>query len=365
MAVTLLRAEGLVRRYGSRTVVDVDAFEVPDAGITAVLGPNGAGKSTLFRLLLLLEKPDAGRIYFDDRPVRRGGRAVRRRMAGVFQRPYLFAGTVEENVAFALGPRHGSARERDARVAELLDALGLTPMAALPVRALSGGESQRVALARALAPRPELLLLDEPTAALDVATRRRFREELAAMARTHAGTVLLFTQDPADAFALADRIAVMEAGRIVQTGPPEALVLEPATPFIAALTGAELRLEGVVRDREDGLLVVAVGPAETVVRTADRGDVSPGMRVHVAYRPEDLTLLPADAPIETSARNRFHLRVTAVGPSAGVVRVRLEGDVVLCAAVSRPSAEALGLAPGRTVVAQLKATAARVLRAAW
>src|SRR5690606_8124742 len=137
--------------------------------------PNGAGKSTLFRLLLAVEAPDAGRVLLDGRPVRPGDRIARRRMAGVFQRPYLFAGSVATNVAYGLASRGLSRVARDRRVAEMLEPLDLSARAYGPVHRLSGGEAQRVALARALAPRPDVLLLDEPTANLDVTVRRRFR----------------------------------------------------------------------------------------------------------------------------------------------------------------------------------------------
>src|SRR5690606_18476511 len=192
-------------------------------------------------------------------------------MAGVFQRPHLFAGTVESNVTFGLRARGIGRRERQRRAAEALEWLGLTPLAAAPIHALSGGEAQRVALARALVTRPDVLLLDEPTANLDLTVRQRLREDIAALVRTHARAVILITHDPSDAFALADRIAVLEAGRIVQVGPPDELVLEPATPFVAAFTGAELLLDGAVRERDGELLTIAAGGALLVATQAPGG----------------------------------------------------------------------------------------------
>src|SRR5690606_27891674 len=187
-----------------------DALALHPGEVLAVLGPNGAGKSTLFRLLLLLERANEGRVVFDGREVRPGDRVARRRMAGVFQRPCLFDGTVERNVAFGLAARGVPRHERAARVAEALEWLGIGAYARSPVHALSGGEAQRVALARALALRPDVLLLDEPTANLDVSVRRRFRDELAPLVRARTRAALLITHDPGDAFALADRIAVIQ-----------------------------------------------------------------------------------------------------------------------------------------------------------
>ena len=259
MSEALLRGESLRRVYQGRSVVDGVTLAVRPGEVLAVLGPNGAGKSTLFRLLLLLERADEGRILLGRREVRPGDREAARRLAGVFQRPFLFSGSVRDNVAYGLRVRRLPLREREARVEEVLTLLGLERLAGAPVQTLSGGEAQRVALARAIAPRPDVLLLDEPTANLDVTVKRRFREDLERLVRTQTGGALLITHDPADAFALADTIAVMEGGRIVQVGPPETLVLEPSTPFVAAFTGAELLLDGIVRGEEDGLLVVETG----------------------------------------------------------------------------------------------------------
>lgn len=362
--MTRLAAEGLRRAYGRRLVVDVDRIAVDRGEVLAILGPNGAGKSTLFRLLLAVEAPDAGRVLLDGRPVRPGDRIARRRMAGVFQRPYLFAGSVATNVAYGLASRGLSRVERDRRVAEMLELLDLSALTYEPVHRLSGGEAQRVALARALAPRPDVLLLDEPTANLDVTVRRRFREDLEWLIRGHAGAAVLITHDPADAFALADRIAVMEQGRIVQVDAPDGIVLHPATPFVAAFTGAELLLDGTVAGHEDELVVVMVhGTGSARVLAASDEPIPAGSRVHVAYRPEDVILARYDESGETSAQNRLDGRISAMSPAGGLVRVRLEGDVALTALVTRRAAAALDLAPGRCVRAQIKATAMRVYRA--
>jgi molybdopterin-binding protein len=362
-----LRAEGLVRRYGDRTVVDVDVLEVGSGEVVAVLGPNGAGKSTLFRMLLLQERPDAGCIVLNGRQVHPGDAAAARQVAGVFQRPYLFDGTVAANVGYGLRARGVGRRERKRRVDEALEWLEIRALRDARIGSLSGGEAQRVALARALVVDPDLLLLDEPTANLDVSVRRRFREDLERLVRQRAGAAVLITHDPGDAFALADTVAVMQSGRIVQAGPPDRLVLEPATPFIAAFTGAELMLDGAVRSAEEGLVTVEVAAGLCVVAAAwtDRASPpSPGQRVHVAYRPEDVVLAtPEDAGV-TSAINRFTLTVTGVFPSGGLVRVRLGDVLVLSALVTRRSAEALRLEPGRKVVAQLKATALHAFPAA-
>jgi molybdopterin-binding protein len=364
---SLLGAEGLRQRYGSRVVVDIDRLTVGTGEVLAILGPNGAGKSTLFRLLLLLERAETGYITLSGKTVRKGDRSAMRRLAGVFQKPHLFDGTVADNVSFGLRARRVSRKERRERVATALSWFGLEARARSHIRSLSGGEAQRVALARALVLEPEVLLLDEPTANLDVTVQRRFREDLERVARERTRGVILITHNPVDAFALADRIVLMEDGRIVQTGTPEELVLRPATPFAAAFTGAELLLDGVVTAVEDGLLAVRLA-AGTVVWAAGKPSEAWPLRtgdlVHVAYRPEDIVVAPTAASTQTSAINRFDVTIRSMHQSDALVRVRLIGSIDLTALVTRRSADALGLAPGVRVEAHLKATAARAFAAA-
>ncbi|CAN5654683.1 ABC transporter ATP-binding protein [soil metagenome] len=361
----VLEGEGVRRRYGERWVLDVERLALSRGEVLAVLGPNGSGKSTLFRLLLLLERPDAGVVRIDGRAAGPGDRRAQARLAGVFQRPILFSGTVRSNVEYGLRARQLPIAERRARSADALALLGLTHLAAAPVAALSGGEAQRVALARALALRPDALLLDEPTANLDVTARVRFREELGGLARTGAGAALVITHDPADAFALADRVAVLQEGRVVQIGTPDDLVLRPANPFVAAFTGAELIADGrLVRHEGDMAVVALAGGAEWRGVETDGGSGSgPGIPVAVAYRPEDVRLALPGAVTATAGCNQLRVRVEAVAPAAGLLRVRLAGDVPLTALLTRADAAALGVAPGAVLSADLHPAALRVFTA--
>lgn len=350
MSAPLLRAEGLRRSYHRRLVLDLDTLEVRAGEILAVLGANGSGKSTLFRLLLRVEQADSGTIQFAGNT-----------MAGVFQRPFLFTGTVRDNIAFGLRGR----ADRDARIAAAARSLGIEPWLPQSVRRLSGGEAQRVALARAIAIQPDLLVLDEPTANLDILIKRSFRQDIEHAARAHAGAVVLITHDPAEAFALADRIAVLDAGKIVQTGTPEELLDDPRTPFVASFTGAELLLDGVVAAVAEDLVLIDVGGSTVWAMLPPDGSWAPtvGMRAHVAYRPEDVMISTADAAMEVSTRNQFRLRIAALTGSGGLVRLRLDGPLQLSALVTRTSVESLGLRAGRDVNAHMKATALRALRA--
>ena len=358
MSAPLLAAQGLVRRYGGRAVVDALDLEIHRGEVVAVLGPNGAGKSTLYRLLLLLERPDAGTVRLDGRAVSPGDDGARRRLAGVFQRPHLFTGSVADNLRFGLRATGVPKAEWPARLSRAADELGIGGLMGASIARISGGEAQRVALARALVLEPDVLLLDEPTASLDATIRRRFREELGEVIRERAGAVVLITHEAAEAFDLADRVAVMEEGKIIQAGTPEDLTMDPATPFVAAFTGAELLLDGVVEGTGDGTVRVRAGEAVLLARAPDPPP-APGTRVHVRYRPEDVTLAPRESP-DVSARNRIPMRVRSITPAGGLIRVRLEGPVGLAALITRESAERLGVRPGAAVTALLKTAALHV-----
>lgn len=245
--------EKVTRRYGGRAVVDDVSFVVPKGAITAVVGKSGSGKSTLLRMINRLVEPSAGRILVDGRDVEdQPGPLLRRHIGYAIQGIGLFPHrTVFDNVATVpklLGWPEARIRER---VGELLALLALPQeFAQRYPRALSGGEQQRVGIARALAADPPVLLMDEPFGALDPLIRRRAQEDLLAFRARLGTTVVLVTHDLDEAMRLADRIAVVEAGRLLQEGPPEDLLRHPASPTVAALVeGARraLRLLSLVR----------------------------------------------------------------------------------------------------------------------
>ncbi|MGH7481764.1 MAG: ABC transporter ATP-binding protein [Longimicrobiales bacterium] len=354
--VALLRAEGLTRSFDGRLAVAIDALEARIGEVLALLGPNGAGKSTLFRLLLLLERPDGGRILLGGREVLAGDLDAMRRLAGVFQRPFFFAGTVADNVGFGLAARGIGGEARARRVREALGWVHLDAFAHRDVRTLSGGEAQRVALARALVVQPDLLLLDEPTANLDVTAQRRFREDLGRAVREHARSAILITHDPGDAFELADRVAVIEDGQIVQTATPDTLLHEPASAFIAAITGAELltaRVEGV---HERAVVVRLQGGARvSVPRAASPTEVRTGTTVRLAYRPERVQI---GCGREAARADQILGRVVSRAPADGFVRVRLESAPPIAAVLTRDAAARLQ--PGADVVARLESSSVRL-----
>ena len=231
-----VHVSGLVVRRGGRVVLEVDSLELRRGEILALVGPNGAGKSTLVTALALLERPVAGTIALNGKLVdwRRGLLAARRRLAIVFQEPLLFDTTVAENVATGLKLRGVPRSQREPQVECWLGRLGIAHLGRRQARTLSGGEAQRTSLARALVLAPELLLLDEPFAALDAPTREALTDDLLPLLRESATTTVLVTHDRDEALDMGDRVGVILDGRLVQVDSPDVVVAAPASEAVAA-----------------------------------------------------------------------------------------------------------------------------------
>jgi molybdate transport system ATP-binding protein len=328
------------------------ALRIGPGEVVALLGPNGAGKTTALRALAGLLPLTAGRIELDgtvwDAPPRVFVPAERRPIGVVFQDYLLFAHlSALDNVAF--GPRAQGARrvEARARAADWLGRVGLAEHAHHRPRALSGGQAQRVALARALVTGPELLLLDEPLAALDASTRLAVRTELGRHLDEYPGRTLLVTHDPLDALVLADRLVILEHGQVVQEGPPAVVAREPRTDYVAHLLGLNLyrgTARGTAVDLDDGGTLVIAEPAHGPV--------------FVAFPPSAIGLYPSQPA--GSPRNVWPVTVTGVEQHANTMRIRLDGSPPVLADVTPAVVAELRLAPGTPLWATLKATETQV-----
>ncbi|MBN2846844.1 MAG: ABC transporter ATP-binding protein [Coriobacteriia bacterium] len=354
----IIRVEQLAVRYHRRTVLDVHHFDLCDGETHVVLGPSGSGKSTLLRILGLLEHPASGRILLDGEEVEAGNKKARMMMAAVFQNPYLFKGTVEENVAYGLALRRVSKTERAERVVRALDRVGLVGIERSSALRLSGGEAQRVALARALVLEPRILLLDEPLSYLDPLIKRRLVADFSEILSAEGVTALYVTHDQDEAMVVADRVSIMHEGRVVRTGGVDEVMSLPTDAWVADFIGMDAALRGTITASEEGIAEIAIGGELVYAATP----LPPGIEVLVGIRPEDVMLFEASHGLPaSSARNHLHMRVEAIERRGSTDRVSLTSNGLrLAAAVSRAAVRDLGLETGSTVAALFKATSVRV-----
>jgi sulfate transport system ATP-binding protein len=331
--------QDLDKHFGSFQAVKEVSFQAEGGKITALLGPSGSGKSTVLRMIAGLERPDAGRIWVDGEE-QTSKRPQERRLGFVFQHYALFRHmTVRQNVAFGLAVRKAPKSEQRARVGELLDLVGLGPFLDRYPDQLSGGQRQRVALARALAPRPKVLLLDEPFGALDARVRQELRRWLDDLHRELGVTSLLVTHDQEEALELAGEVVVMRQGGVEQIGSPEEIYNKPSTPFVAAFVGASNVLRGTIWEGH-----VHFG------RSAVSGAYSfdDGLEAQAYVRPHDvrITRQAGDMSFEVKVERRTNL-----GWMSKLV-LRLEDGQMLVAEL--PNEEIEGFRAGDRVFADLR-----------
>jgi molybdate transport system ATP-binding protein len=322
--------------------------------VVAILGPNGAGKTTLLRILAGLEPIDAGHITVDGMPWDDVAEDVfvppeRRPVGMVFQEYLLFPFlTARENVAFPLRSRRVTKRDARTRADEWLARVGLSDRGGARPRELSGGQAQRVALARALVSEPRLLLLDEPLAALDAGARIEIRRELRRHLAEAPGARFIVTHDAVDASVLADRVVVLEDGRVAQEGTMAEIARQPRSEYVADLVGLNF-FRGTARH---GTVALDGGGEIVIADHTLRG------AVYAAFHPRAVVL--SLRATDGSARNRWAGSITDVDVHADRVRVGVGGPVPLVAEVTPEAASELALTPGRLVVAAVKATEVRV-----
>lgn len=344
----MIRLDGVTVQAGGFTLGPV-SLEVPAGGYALLIGPTGSGKTTLLEAVAGHQAPRSGRIWLhgDDvtalPPERRG-------VGFVYQDHLLFPHlSVRENIAYGLPEA-----VRGARGVELAEALGITALLERRVERLSGGERQRVALARALAPRPSVLLLDEPFAALDPSTRNALRRTLLELQKRERVTILQVSHDFDEALRLGDLVAVLAEGKVLQQGTPEEVFRRPNSAFVAQFTGAGNVLAGAVTQ---------TGPTETDGRFMARFEASPlsldvvadrAGACHAVIRPEDVLVSRDPLP---AARNHLRATVERVERVGPVAYIHCDAGRPLVATVTSAGAESMGLAPGLEVSLTIKATA--------
>ncbi len=352
----MLRAE-LRTRLGELSL-DV-ALSVAPGETLALAGPSGAGKTSVLRAVAGLARPAAGRVACGDETWLDVAAGIdvppEARGCGYLFQDYALFGHLSALETVAFGLRGRPRAQRRARARAGLERFGVEALADRRPAVLSGGERQRVALARALAPEPSVLLLDEPLAALDTRTRAAAARTLAGALAAASVPTLLVTHDFAEAALLGDRVAVIDAGRVVQEGTPAELAASPASAFVADFSGAVV-LTGRARPGAGGLTDVAL-EGGGVVTSLDRHEGPVAATVY----PWEITLAPLGSRADDSAQNRLEVGIVSVTTIAGRARVGLAAPQPLVAEVTAASAERLGLAPGGRVLAVWKAAATRLV----
>lgn len=319
--------------YREREVLDLPALDLHAGEVTVIAGPNGSGKTTLLKLLNGLLEPGRGEIVYRGLPARQRRQALRRETVHLHQHPYLFEGTVAQNLAFPLQFRKVPRGEQKRIVAETLEVTGLTALAGRSAARLSGGEGQRAALARALVLEPRVLLLDEPTASIDAASLRA----LEALLRDLAGrgiTLIMSSHHTGFAYRLADRLMELRAGRVVPT--------------------RQNIFKGEVAERGEGFLYFRLNGNRGLLLCPDRKGA-----FTTCVLDEDDIILSLEKP-ETSARNRLVGTVTAVERRDHTVVVQLDCGFPLRALITGQSLAAMRIRPGSRLFAAFKASALRL-----
>jgi putrescine transport system ATP-binding protein len=328
-ARALLCVEGLRKRFGSGVAVDDLSLDIYQGEFFALLGPSGCGKTTLLRLIAGFERPDAGRILLDGVDLA-AVPPYRRPVNMMFQNYALFPHlNVEANVAFGLKQEGLPRNEIGRRVADMLAMVKLESFGRRKPHELSGGQRQRVALARSLVKRPRVLLLDEPLAALDKKLRDQTRFELMDLQRRLGLTFVIVTHDQSEAMIVADRIGVMDRGRLAQVATPADIYERPNSRWVADFVGDINLFEGIVG--ADGMSVE--GTPVGTLRVVAKIDAAPGAAAWVAVRPEKLRVGREPPP---QAGNCFAATVSDIGylGDATIYKLRLAGGAIVTAAIA-------------------------------
>ncbi|OPH83616.1 ABC transporter ATP-binding protein [Nitrobacter vulgaris] len=334
----LLQVDAVVKRFGGFTAVDRLSLDIRAGEFFALLGPSGCGKTTLLRMLAGFETPDSGRIRLGGQDIS-GVPPHRRPVNMMFQNYALFPHlSVRDNIAFGLRRASLSRAEIDARVAEMVALVSLDGMEKRKPEQLSGGQKQRVALARALARRPRLLLLDEPLAALDMKLREYTQAELMRLQRQLGMTFIIVTHDQEEAMMMADRIGVMNAGRLEQVATPRQLYEAPNSRWIAEFVGGINIIDGEVESRDAGRVTVATQAAGQVTAAAPVQALTTD-QVCVAIRPEKVRLSRGEATSDAgdaAGINRLEGVISGISYLGGQTRyqVRLDRGALLSASVA-------------------------------
>ncbi len=339
--------------------LDLGNFHITSLSLTidkpeywVIIGPSGAGKTILLEMIAGIHHPRQGKILYEGRDITHD-LPRDRHIAMMYQDIMLFPHmTVRENILFSMKIRHKEDKESEQQFLTLVETLGIGDLLSRSPATLSGGEAQRVALARALIQQPRLLLLDEPLSALDSMTRERLRQEIRKIHKRLLIPIIHITHHFEDVYALADKVAIMQDGQVVQTGKPEEVFLHPCTPYVAEICGTENIFRGEAISKEQGSLLI-LGDLRVPINGCYLGPVV------VTLRAEDIII--SLEPFQSSARHTLPARVVELISAGPFIRVVLDCKIRIIAMVTRTSCEELSLQPGCQIYATFKESTIHVI----
>jgi tungstate transport system ATP-binding protein len=351
----MIKIKNLKLRYSDRFNLCIEDLAVNEGNIFTVIGPNGAGKTTLLNIIAMFDKVDIGsvEVFGKDTAKIRNKLPLRREMSFVFSQPYLLKQTVFNNISLPLKLRGIFDK---ARVEKMLELFKIGHLRDSLANNLSQGEKHRVCLARAFITEPKLVLLDESFSSLDKRYKESLIHELRGIIKSNTTTALFVTQDHSEALSMADTMAVMKDGRILQQDRPQNIFNRPALKEVADFVGVETILPGEIINKEDNLCAVKVG--NSIIEAVSEYEA--GDKVFVCVRPENVIISLQTE--QSSARNHFKARINQILPWALEHKLNLDCGFDLTAFVTRQSLESLGLKIGKEVFVSVKATAIHLIK---
>jgi tungstate transport system ATP-binding protein len=357
VAETLLTLRDIAVRYGAFTALEIKSLEIQRGEVLAIIGPNGAGKSTLLRVMGLLQSPSAGTILFGGENVGRGNSLhLRRRIATVFQEALLLNATVYENATLGLRLRGLKGDEIERRITPWLERLGIAELRGVPARILSGGEAQRTSLARALVLGPELLLLDEPLAALDAVTRETLLRDFQRIVKEAGITTIWVSHDRNEAFSVAARVGVLNDGRLLQLGTRQEVFHRPNSESVARIVGIENCWRGTVERVDTDSVVIDIDGAKICAR----GPFHAGAKVIACLKSDAITL--SRSACDEYQPNCLKARLIELSPGMAFHRAIFEcGAIQLIALIDRQTVIDLALAEGDELVANFPSVSVHLI----
>lgn len=358
MSNPILSIRGLQVRRGKYFSLSVNRLDVDEGEVLAIIGPNGAGKSTLLLTINKLLNPEKGTIKFKDQVINEiNDLYYRRQLALVLQEPLLLDMTVYQNIATGLNYRGMRNKEIERRINEWATRLNIGSILEEPATKLSGGQAQRVSLARALVLEPELLLLDEPFSSLDKPSRTSIMHDLRDLLTETKITTIFITHDQEQPLFLADRVAAMLDGKILQSGTPQEVFSSPVDSSVAEFVGIENVLPGQVVDTGNGKVIVKVAGQQLEAI----GALNVGEDVLFCVRPEEITLWSSSAIPLSSARNQIEGQVQSITTQGPLLHISLDCGFPLKVFITRASANEMNIKKGASLSAAFKASSVHLI----